>query len=101
MFIRASTSRFATGKRRGVVLLAVLVVVALLSLAAFQYSDMMLTEYKAADAYTRSAQARAAAEAGVHYVAALLSNPDAVQNTLSGNPWDNAGAFQGILVRDS
>ena len=47
--------------RRAVVLLAVLIVVVLLSLAAYQYSDMMLSEYKASDAYTRSTQARAAA----------------------------------------
>ena len=33
--------------RRGIVLLAVLVVIVLLSLAAYQYSDLMLAEYKA------------------------------------------------------
>src|SRR5262249_542732 len=81
-------------------LLAVLVVVTLLSLAAWQYSQMMMSEFKAADAYTRAAQARAAAEAGIHYAAALLSSSDAVQNTLNGNPWDNSGAFQGVGVRD-
>src|SRR5262249_12543156 len=59
-----------------------------------------LSAYKASDAYTRSMQARAAAESGIHYAAAVLSSSDAVQNTLNGNPWDNT-AFQGILVRDS
>lgn len=98
MFIKARNAK--NDKRQGVVLLAVLVVVALLTLAAYQYSDMMLSEYKAADAYTRSMQARAAAESGIHYAAAILSSSDAVQNTLNGNPWNNS-AFQGILVRDS
>jgi type II secretory pathway component PulK len=101
MFIRASTNRTGPEPRRGVVLLAVLVVVTLLTLAAYQYSEMMLSEYKAADAYTRSAQARAAAESGIQYAAALLSSSDAMQNTLNGNPWYNPSAFQGILVRDS
>jgi type II secretory pathway component PulK len=101
MFIRASTNRTESQPRRGVVLLAVLVVVTLLTLAAYQYSEMMLSEYKAADAYTRSAQARAAAESGIQYAAALLSSSDAMQNTLNANPWNNPSAFQGILVRDS
>jgi type II secretory pathway component PulK len=101
MLIRASTHGTVPQKRRGVVLLTVLVVVALLTLAAYQYSEMMLSEYKAADAFTRSMQARALADSGVHYAAAMLSNSDTVQNSLNGNPWDNASAFQGILVRDS
>src|SRR5262249_26684689 len=84
--------------RRGVVLLAVLVVVVLLTLAAYQFSELMLAEYKAADSYTRSAQARALAESGVHYAAALLSNPDSLMNVLGGNPYDNAQRFQGVLV---
>jgi type II secretory pathway component PulK len=98
MFIKAHNAR--SDKRQGVVLLAVLVVVAVLTLAAYQYSDMMLSEYKASDAYTRSTQARAAAESGIHYAAAILSSSDAMQNVLNGNPWNNS-TFQGILVRDS
>ena len=35
--------------RRAVVLLAVLIVVVLLSLAAYQYSELMTAEYRAAD----------------------------------------------------
>ena len=84
--------------RRGFVLLAVLVVVVLLTLAAYQFSELMLAEYKAADSYTRSAQAHALADSGVHYAAAILSNSDAFTKTLNGNPFDNAQAFQGILV---
>jgi type II secretory pathway component PulK len=84
-----------------VVLLAVLVVVTLLTLAAYQYGNMMLSEYKAADASRRTAMARAAAKSGIDYFAAMLTNPDYVQNTLNGNPWDNASSFQGIVVADS
>lgn len=84
--------------RQGVVLLAVLVVLVLLSLAAYQFSELMMAEYKASDSYVRSAQAKALADSGVHFLAAMLSNPDALNNTLGGNPYDNAGAFQGVIV---
>ena len=85
-------------RRRGVVLLAVLVVIVLLTLAAYQYSELMTAEYRAADSARRSAQARSLAESGVYYTAALLSSPDAVTNTLNGNPYDNATAFHGLEV---
>ena len=60
--------RKTTGSRnrKSFVLLAVLVVVVVLSLAAYRFSDLMLAEYRAADSYTRSVQARALADSGVH-----------------------------------
>lgn len=88
-------------KREGVVLFAVLVIVVILTLAAYQLSELMMAEYRAADSYRRSVQARALADSGVAYAAALLANPEAFQSTLGGNPYDNASAFQGILVHDS
>jgi type II secretory pathway component PulK len=97
----ASTGQPTAGPRQGVVLLAVLVVLVLLSLAAYQYSELMTAEYKAADSYARSVQATALADSGIHYAAALLSNPDAVANTLNGNPYDNPSAFQAVLVNDA
>jgi type II secretory pathway component PulK len=80
------------------VLLAVLVVVVLLSLAAYQFSELMMAEYKATDSYVRSAQAKAYADSGVHYLAAALSNPSTLAGTLNNNPYNNPGAFQGIIV---
>jgi hypothetical protein len=88
-------------QRQGVVLLAVLVVVVVLTLAAYQFSDLMVAEYKAADSYTRSIQARALARSGVYYAAALLSSPDNLSNILSSNPYDNSGSFQGVLVQQT
>jgi len=85
--------------RRGVVLLAVLVVVVLLSLAAYKYSDYMMSEYHAADSSIRAAQARAFADSGVIYTAASLA--DTTNTTLSSNPYDNASTFQDILVPSS
>jgi type II secretory pathway component PulK len=85
-------------RRRGVVLLSVLVVVVLLSLAAYQYSELMMAEYRAADSFTRQLQARALADSGIHYAAALLSNPDTFTNTLNSNPYDNPVVFQSQAV---
>ncbi len=84
--------------RRGVVIIAVLVVVVILSLAAYQYSDMMTSEYRAAVTFTRKAQARCFAESGVHYAAAVLSDPSTLANTLGGNPYSN-DLFHGYLVQ--
>jgi type II secretory pathway component PulK len=80
-------------RRRGIVLLAVLMVLVLLTLAAYQYAELMLAEYKAADSYRRSMQARAFAESGVHYTAALLANPGSMTN-----PLDSSDLFSGVLV---
>jgi type II secretory pathway component PulK len=82
-------------------LLAVLVVVVLLTLAAYQYSELVVAEYRAADSYTRSGQAKAFAASGVHYVAALVGNSTNFTNVVNGNPYDNPGAFHGILVAPS
>jgi type II secretory pathway component PulK len=90
--------RPSAAPRRGAVLLVVLLVVVILSLAAYQYSEWMTAEYRAADSYGRSQQARASAESAIHYTAALLSNPTTLSQTLNGNPWDNATAFQNIAV---
>ena len=86
--------------RKGVVLVAVLVVVTVLALAAYQYSQMMASEYKAADGNTRAAQTKAAAMSGVHYVAALTGDLNCFTSTLQGNPYDNSQYFQDILVHD-
>jgi type II secretory pathway component PulK len=93
--------RHAGRKREGVVLLAVLVIVVVLTLAAYQLSEMMMAEYRAADSYRRSVQARALADSGVAYAAALLANPEAFQGTLGSNPYDNPGVFQGVVVHQS
>src|SRR5437773_4706711 len=84
--------------RSGVVLIAVLVVVVLLTLAAYNYSEVMLSEYKAADSATRALQARANAASGIHYAAAILANKDSFTGTLNSNPYDNEGVFHNIAV---
>lgn len=91
--------RSRPGRRPAVVLLAVLTVIVVLTLAAYRYNDWMLAEYRAADSSIRAGQARALAASGVHYAAALLADPSG--EALGGNPWDNAGAFEGVAVPSS
>jgi hypothetical protein len=98
MLYRSPSS--ARQPRRGVVLIAVLVVVSVLALAAYQYSDLMQAESRAAYGSTRAAQTRRAAESGVHYVAAVLADANFVSDKLDGNPFDNPTYFKDILVQD-
>jgi type II secretory pathway component PulK len=84
--------------RRAVVLFAVLIVVSVLALAAYHYSDMTMAEYRSVDSYRRSIQAHAAANSGIHYAAAMLSDSNAFTNTLSSNPYDNSSTFQSQIV---
>ena len=90
-----------TQARRGVILLAVLVVLVLLTLAAYQYSDLMTSEYRAANNAHRTVQAKLLADSGIHYAAALLSNPDNVNNLLNGNIWNNSQYFLDVALATS
>jgi type II secretory pathway component PulK len=80
--------------RRGVVIVAVLVVVAALSLAGYHFTDMMTAEDKAAVYSHRNAQARHLADSGVHFTAAMLSDPNYYNGLLLGNPWNNPDVFR-------
>ena len=85
--------------RRGIVLVAVLVVVSVLALAAYQYSELMTSEYRAANSSTKVTQTRGFAIAGVNYVAGILSDMDYYTNTLESNPYDNDAIFRDIVVQ--
>jgi len=78
--------------RRSYVLVAVLIVIVVLSLAAYQFTDLMTAEYRAAARTTDAAQARHNAVSGVHYAAALLADPVTYYGDLQGNPTAE-GAF--------
>jgi flagellar basal body-associated protein FliL len=80
--------------RKAIILLAVLVVVVMLTLAAYQYSELVTAEYRAADSYARSSQARAFAASGVHYVAAIVGNSTNFTTVLNSNPYDNSTVFR-------
>jgi type II secretory pathway component PulK len=71
--------------RPGYVLFAVLVVVVVLSLVAYQYQDAMASEYTAAARAQEAAQARANAIAGIHYAAGHAADPNSAGQDLTSN----------------
>lgn len=80
-------SRLPRTVRRGSVLLIVLVVVAMLTLVAYNYSHTMVTELEATTIYASDVQAREAADSGVEYVATILGNrTDPALENLQHNP---------------
>jgi type II secretory pathway component PulK len=87
----------ANASRRGYVLIAVLIVIAVLSLAAYRYSAMMLSEYRATNRISKNSEVKAIAESGIHYTAAILSDPNAM-SSIGSNPYNNTSYFQGIQV---
>ncbi len=78
---RRQVPQFSEQSRNGTALVLVLVVIAMLTLAAYTFSELMITEYRAVDAYGRQAQSHAWAQSGVEYVAALL--------TADGGGWES------------
>jgi hypothetical protein len=84
--------------RRGSVLVAVLVVVVMLSLAAYQYTDLMTNQRQVSETLMRRHQCQLLCESGVNYVSALLSNPANISGMLNGNPYYNTEFFQDQVV---
>jgi len=81
--------------RRGSILVIVLVVVAMLSLGAYTFSQKMIIESEATGMYARQVQTRAMADSGVELVSALLG--DSLDPRDIGLYHDR-GQFQGIEV---
>lgn len=76
--------------RSGSALVLVMIVIVMLTLGAYTFSELMITEYQASDAYQRQVQAKFWAESGVDYVAMLLSRDGA---GIDADLFDNPGVF--------
>lgn len=85
--------------RRGIVLILVLVVVAMLALAGYAFSDLMLTEYEAAHLSGSHMQSQALAESGIDFARVFLLN-DLETRYQQGGTYDNPELFRGMLVVD-
>lgn len=83
--------------RRGVVLIFVLVVVALLSLAALTFSELMLSEREASELAASRVQSTSLAASGVEAARWFLAQDEAVQ-TDAGGWYNNSGKFRGVVV---
>jgi DNA uptake protein ComE-like DNA-binding protein len=85
-------------ERSGTVLIVVLVVVAMLTLGAYTFSEIMVSESEATAAFGRQAESRAFADSGVEHIAAILGYPEADDDL---NLYQNFSRFQAIVMRDS
>jgi uncharacterized membrane protein YgcG len=84
--------------RRASILVVVLVVLCVLTLGAYTFSEFMLVEAQATSMYGRGAQARAAADSGIELVSSLLTQRyQQGAHTYYNNPeW-----FQGVLLQEA
>ena len=94
------TIRKRSRQRGGYVLFAVLIVVVVLSLAAYRYSESMSTELQVSVRTSETTESKGHANSGLYYAIGMLSDPDMV-GTIAGNPYDNVDLFGGIAVGDS
>lgn len=84
-------------KHRGIVLVIVLVVVAVLSLAAYSFTQMMLAHNETTHVAGRQIQAKLLAASGVESVRAFLMQDPTLQAE-SGGSYHNPDQFQAIEV---
>lgn len=96
---RAAVGRWPHDRRGGMVLVIVLIVIVLLALAGYTFSNVMLTERKAAVLSCRRAQAAALADSGVEAARAVLLRDKAALRD-AGGWYDNPTLFRGVLVAD-
>jgi hypothetical protein len=85
--------------RTGMMLVVVLVVIALLSLAAGTFCQLMLSEREAAQMAARQARARALAASGIDMTRSFLGWEKQAQLD-DGGWYDNPQRFRGVLVSD-
>lgn len=90
----------SASRRSGFVIIAVLMVVTVLSLAAYQYSALMDAEVMAAERIRKTTESKAAADSGVIFVMAHVADPTAFEGVLNSNPINNSGSFQSVVVND-
>lgn len=82
--------------REGSALLAVLVIVAMLSLAAYSYSELMLSEYEAAIRTGRMTESRLLADSGVEWTLSVMS---LMSSEEPPDLFNNPEQFHQILVQ--
>lgn len=84
--------------QRGSVLILVLVVIAMLTLGAYSFSEIMISESEATVMYGRQAETRAFAESGIELAAAVLAAPETEDDA---SLYHNPNRFRGVLLRES
>lgn len=85
--------------RRGIAIVMVLVLIVMISLGAYTFSDMMRAQQRATIMAGRRAQAEAAVASGVEYIKDYLSMLPEDQQAAGGH-WDNANYFKDVVVSE-
>ncbi|HET6576360.1 MAG TPA: hypothetical protein VFG68_22355, partial [Fimbriiglobus sp.] len=75
-----------------------LIVVVILSLAAYRYVDAMTAEYQVAVRSSEAAQAKVYANSGIHYAMGVLSDPATLNDQFAANPYDNSSQFANVQL---
>ncbi len=76
-----------------------MLVVVVLALSAYRFTQSMAAEYRVADGLERTAQAQAFARSAIDYSMVMLSNPQNFSTMVMYNPYDNSAIFQHIIVQ--
>lgn len=85
--------------RRGMVLVLVLIVVSMLTLAGYSFSELMFIEHKGARLAGRRLQTRVVVESAAEAIVSYLGQPRELQAAVGGH-WDNPEHWQAVLVLD-
>jgi hypothetical protein len=83
--------------RRGMILILVLVVIAMLSLGAYSFTDLMLAQHEAQLLTGQQMQTRVLVDSGVEAVRMLLAAPD-VTRAEAGGIFDNSERLRGVTI---
>ncbi|MEW4455856.1 hypothetical protein AB1L30_24520 [Bremerella sp. JC817] len=87
----------ARSRRQGAILFVVLVVIMMITLSAYAYSELMFIENKAAHLSGRQIQARNVAESGIAMLSVFLEQEQELIDE-QGGIYDNSEIMRGILV---
>jgi len=79
------------------ILVLVLVVIALLSLSAYTFTELMYTEHQAVDLHGRALQSRSLADSGVEMVKRFVVQEEELRSE-AGGIYNNPDHFQGVQV---
>ncbi|MBL8851482.1 MAG: general secretion pathway protein GspK [Planctomycetaceae bacterium] len=94
------TSALVAGSSRGgSALIVVLVLIVMLSLAAYSFSERMITENESSEYALKQAQARACAESGIEYAALMLDAEEDPEQPLA--LYHDPAMFAGVSLTGS
>src|SRR5580700_8865232 len=95
------SAKYRRRSRSGSVLLAVLIVLPLLFLAAYQFGELMWQEYAAANSALKTAQAKALANSAINMCAVYLSSSNGGATNFNNNIYSNTSSFQSAQITNT